>query len=171
MFHLTPLPRITATVMAVVALASVGARASAKDYITGDLSGDPSAQVDLICKTIIRVQPDEEQYAGCVESLSAALSDVERARAMRQARGKCVEAGLQQASPRLAVCLLSAADPKAEAAAEAASRSYFYASANEVHRREQLSCAGLGLDPAGAPFANCVADLAAALSGSDMPQN
>jgi hypothetical protein len=154
-----------------VALAGVAGSAMAQSYSPGALSADQSAQVVQICKTVIRVQPEEEHYEGCVDSLSASLSNVGQARALRRARDGCLDKGLAPASPELAECLLDDDAPRSGSTAAASSRSYVYASDDELHHREQLSCARLGFEPASGAFASCVADLAATLFAADMPQN
>ncbi|MDB5449366.1 MAG: hypothetical protein JWQ52_494 [Phenylobacterium sp.] len=50
----------------------------------------------------------------CVDSLSASLNDVGQARAMQQARGKCLDKGLTPASPELAECHLELLVPQKE---------------------------------------------------------
>jgi hypothetical protein len=153
-----------------VALASLSACATAQTYGPPTLPADQSAQVAQLCRTVIRVEPGEEHYVGCVDSLTASLTSAAQARAMQRARNECLDKGLAPASPELAECVLGAADPRPGSAAQS-SRSYFYASNDEVRRREQVSCARLGLEPEGATFSSCVADLAAALFAADMPQN
>ena len=149
MAHLIPLstcrpaPRRRATLAAICTLACAGVAACAT---TGpDRSGSAAAveraRVGQICATVIRLSPGEAQYEGCVSSLAASARSLDPGRA--------------------------APPPSAEG--PGASRSYFFASSDEVLRREQLSCARLGLDPANGAYTYCVANLAATLATIDAP--
>ena len=48
-------------------------------------------------------------------------------------------------------------------------KSYAYAPQSEVHRREELSCARMGMNPSSGGFAECVAGLDSALFAADNP--
>jgi hypothetical protein len=127
-----------------LAFAGLVGCASAATNNPGNLTPDQHARVTRVCETVLRVHPGEQHYDGCVESLSDTLGTVGRAQSAQSPRG----------SP-----------------AGASSTSYFYASVDEIHRREQLSCARLGFDPAAGAFASCVAGLAGTLAAIDMPLN
>jgi hypothetical protein len=164
-----------------LALAAVaGGGAAARPYNPDNLAADLAAHVGQVCQSIIRVQPGEEHYDSCVESLSDSLQSSGAGRAVSQARGDCLAKGFAQGSSALAVCeLQSTGAPPAEpgddtlvAANEpGGAKSYFSASPHDSFRREQLACAELGFDPAGGAFGSCVADLQAALFSADNPMN
>jgi hypothetical protein len=98
-----------------------------------------TAGVADICQRVIGLEPGRAQYEACVLSLADSLRDRDR------------------------VALQSSGAPPAS------SGSYFYASEREIHRREQLSCARLGFQPADGAFADCVADLDGRLFVADNP--
>ncbi len=140
---LTPTHQLARRVRAIAAFCALACTSVAACATAGpaDPSTTASSQVGRLCASVIRLSPGEAQYEGCVASLSAS----QRTFAPMQAA------------------------PSASAEAPGRGRSYFYASSDEVFRREQQSCARLGLDPAGGAFSSCVADLAATLAAIDTP--
>ena len=140
MAQLTPTPIRRTTIMtAICALACAGVAACATTR--PDRAADPiTARAGQLCASVIRLSPGEAQYEGCVSSLSASAHGLDQASVLP---GPTDEPG--------------------------GSRSYFYASSDDVFRREQLSCARLGLDPADGAYASCVADLEATLAAIDNP--
>jgi hypothetical protein len=107
----------------------------------------PPAQlgvIDELCRSVIGLGRDEKRFFTCVGSLS------------NSARG--IQGGTPSYSPT------SAAGPAA-----GLRKDYAYASRREIHHREELSCAGLGIDPGSGAFATCVASLDAALFRADNP--
>ena len=159
-------------------LAFAGAAGCAVAGPSGGLSSDQASGVGQICRSTLGVEPGEAHYVGCVESLSASLNDLGRGRALARARGGCIDQGLGPNTPALAQCVLRGSDAAVMSArmvsqtSEADTpRSYFYTSPREVYRREQLSCARLGLDPTSRAFGGCVASLQSALFAADNPMN
>ena len=67
-------------------LASIAARANAAPAIPAP---DQLAQVQQICETVIRAQPDDEHFDGCVSSLKGSLESASREHAVVHARNKC----------------------------------------------------------------------------------
>ncbi len=124
-------------------------------------------------------------YQACIASLSDSLRGVNDAELARQAHEACRARGFAPSSPELAECVLqSVASAPNRAAAQAApaplSRhavvaqtgsvgSFFYASAHESLRREQLACARLGFEPPLAAFASCVKGLQDTFFAIDNP--
>jgi hypothetical protein len=118
-------------------------------------------------------------YYACMQSLSRSMHDAARARAMNQARADCAARGDRRGSPDMAVCVLQSSEARPAAAPDlairdagvepAVSRSYAYASPRDSFRREQLSCARLGLDPGTGAFQSCVASLESSLFDADNP--
>lgn len=164
-----------------LAFASVGACAFAGPYNPDNLPADQVAGISSICRTVMRLQPGEEHFQDCLESLTASAADLDRGGAMQAARGDCIRRGLTPESPGFGECQLRAADSEPVRATAAwttgaggaddpgGSKSYAYASPHDVFRREQLSCARLGFDPAEGGFASCVASLQSAMFEADHP--
>jgi len=125
--------------LAVICAAAVSGEACAAPYNTSGLSPASVAKVTQLCQSVIRLSPEQGLFASCVESLSATL----RSQASPSAGGtQSVEihlqadhAGAQTPDPGVG---LRRDDGDA--------KSYFYASREEIRRREKASCASLGLD-------------------------
>jgi hypothetical protein len=176
-----------AAIVGVLVLATIAARADAASDNPGNLHSDQFAQARATCETVIRVQPGDEHFRGCVSSLVGSLENVSREHAVVRARNNCFAQGLKPGSSDLAVCLLQAADatPSSDMmnATVQVSRlidigegptsagSDFSASFHTVLQREQQACARLGFDPAFGAFANCVADLQDVLQRTDFSAN
>jgi hypothetical protein len=179
-----PWRRVTATAAA-VALATAGCAtgAMARPYNPDNLGSDQLAHIGAICETVMRVHPNEAHYDGCVMSLSDSAHNQGGGLALLQAHDDCRQKGLQPNTPELATCVLQSeeagsAQPSAlrigspsNLQMPGGSKSYSFVSSRDRFRREQLSCALLGLDPVHDAFAGCVANLASTLFGLDNPQN
>ncbi len=129
-----------------------------------------------ICERIMGLAPGEKHYAACVESLSDTQSGVRRGAGFADARRECLARGLPAGSSALAGCELDmgrSAQPAAVAVDApifpGSARSYFLVSRAVAARRDERACAALGLEPAGTPFADCVARLRGALSRASEP--
>ncbi len=167
------------------AAALIGAITVAGMIAPAQASGKTGAEqlVRQACQSVIRVQPGESQFDGCVSSLADSLESANRGRAVAQARDVCFAQGLKPRSADLSLCLLTAADAKpgpdaielpdtasmmtGAADDPQSSKSYFVVSSDTKIHREREACARLGFDPAFAAFANCVANLQSSLQGSD----
>jgi hypothetical protein len=173
--------RRAATAMAgVLALAGFagGADAGPYPYNPDRLDGGQVVQIGDVCRTVVGVEPSEARYFACVGALSDSAKNLGRGRALQQARGDCLSRGYPAGSPDLDVCVVQSAGHERPATDMAMSRpmeeprlakSYAYAPQAEVHRREELSCARMGLDPSSGGFASCVAGLDSALFAADNP--
>lgn len=125
----------------------------------------------------MRLSPGEEHFDGCMESLSDVESTLGHGQAIADARGRCLGQGLSPGTSALAECELEGAAGQAQIMRSAVTStaeprsptSYFMTSNGENFRREQLSCAGLGVEPAEAGFASCVASLQSAMDSADNP--
>ena len=178
MSHYAEIARSHAAVALIGAMAIASMIAPAQ---AADLTGSEQL-VHQICQTVIRVQPGESEFDGCVSSLADSVESASRGRAVAQARDVCFEQGLKPGSADLSLCLLRAADtmpgpgtvdlPGTASVATAddprSANSYFAVSPDTKFRREQQACARLGFDPAFAAFANCVANLQSTLQAIDM---
>jgi len=131
--------------------------------------------VGRVCATTLGLDPGEKHYAACVQSLSGSLADLRAGQDMAVARRACLARGMTPGAADFNECELREADaaPAAEvvddSAAPADGRSYFATSRQEAWRRDELACARLGFDPAGAAFQSCAADLRGALARASMP--
>jgi hypothetical protein len=135
-------------------------------------------------------------YRGCLVSLSDSQRGARDTAVVQQAEDRCRAKGLQAGSPDLALCVLQAAndhpDPapaqrtattEANATSQATTTegasaqptatpgSFYFASASEIARREQVACAALGLSPAQGEFKGCVQQLRATFYAIDHPIN
>jgi hypothetical protein len=167
--------RSAACLSALLLMSASGA--AARTYNPSNLPQAQLTEVGDICKSVIRVSPHEERYSSCVESLSNSLAKLGRGAALEQARNTCIAKGLKANTPELAECVLSGSDSKAdppsplrpvsELTVPGAAKPYSYTSNENIFRREQLSCAELGLDPTSGAFNTCVASLETALFEAD----
>ncbi|HTX49300.1 MAG TPA: hypothetical protein VME40_07920 [Caulobacteraceae bacterium] len=144
------------------------------------MAGD-DGEVGSICAGVLRLPQGERHYAACIQSLSNSLRSADSRSALSEARAACLRRGAASGTPALAECTLDAADTRPAADADPApmrniappggTRSYFAIPPSTAFRRDQLACAELGLDPAGAAFSACAIDLKAALVAADNPMN
>jgi hypothetical protein len=163
-----PWRRAAAAVAGMLALAGFagGANAGPYPYNPDRLDQGQVVQVGDVCRTVVGVEPSEARYYACVGALSDSAKNLGRGRALQQARGDCLRRGYRAGSPDLDVCTVQSADRQRTAAPD---MSYAYAPQREVHRREELSCARMGMDPSSGAFASCVAGLDSALFAADNP--
>jgi hypothetical protein len=169
----------TAAVMGgMLAFAGAGGCATAGVYpYNPDRLADD--QISQVCQSVVGVEPSEARYFACVGALSDSAKNLGRGRALQQARGDCLSRGYRPGSPDLDVCVVQSSDQARATAPDMAmshpmeapglAKSYAYAPQREVHRREELSCARMGLDPSSGAFASCVAGLDSALFAADNP--
>jgi hypothetical protein len=125
-----------ATLAAVCAAATTGARAASHN-ISG-LPPAPVARITQLCQSVIRLSPEQGLFASCVESLSASLqSQVSLADGVQSValHLQADHAGVQTPDPGVGL-----------RRDDGSSKSYFYASREELRRREKASCESLGLD-------------------------
>ena len=131
--------------------------------------------VGRVCAGTLGLDPGEKHYAACVQSLSASLADLRAGQGMAVARRECLARGMTPGAADFNECELREADtaPPAQvvddSSAPVGARSYFETSRREAWRRDELACARLGFDPAGAAFQSCAADLRGALARASMP--
>jgi hypothetical protein len=164
-----------------LAATGVAGCASAGPYNPSNLTPTQLGQVQQICRSVMGIPAGIGLSSDCVENLSGsavALSQGNtQGQAMLAARRACLGKGLTPGDPALAECELSTAANRAAPTAvridtdaiEKPAKSYFYASFNEVRRREQTACARLGYEPIDGRFASCVASLDEALYASEHP--
>jgi hypothetical protein len=177
---------------------AISACALARPQVPEQLGDTSSARIGHICETVMGLRPSDRPVSGvwpgnpplpavvshyetCVISLSDSLQQAQATEAAQRADVSCRATGLASNSPELAVCVLqSLSDPSKQPLQTAASTtantlsgptagSFYYASAHEAMRREQLACAELGFEPPSALFAGCVKNLSDNLFAIDNP--
>lgn len=139
-----------------------------------------AAAIAASCTTIMGLHLGEFAYATCRESLNNSASGLVDGQARLQAYDTCRSRGMPAGTPALSTCMLDSertlpvqagtvaatsdalALPQDKDALKAGS-SYFSVTHEVQWRREQYSCAQLGLLPGSAAFVHCVASLDADL--------
>lgn len=160
-----------------VAVLMVSVPAQAAAYVPQGLNPTEAQGVGRICRGVMGLEPGEEHFQSCLDTLADQVRALKRGRQVSDARAACLEHGLAPGSPALAECEAA----RSEAARQVvtpidadlgpAPKSYFYASPTEVRRRERMACARLGLEPAAPGFNSCVAGLQSAMFSADNPEN
>lgn len=165
-------------VLGVAAVLAAAGPGFAAPYVPQGLTLAETQGVGRICQGVMGLEPNEEHFQACLDSLADQVRALKRAREVAGARADCLGRGRPPGSPALAEC--EAARPEAVVSAVAtpvdadvgpAVKSYFYASPTEVRRRERMACAHLGLEPAAPGFNSCVAGLQSAMFSADNPEN
>jgi hypothetical protein len=138
------------------------------------LSPEQASLVQATCDQVMGLAHGGVYRDECRESLSASLAKKLEAEGMAGSYVDCRGQGLNEGSPAFSACVLDRKSRPVAAAAQPASLSYdmrapenakgYFDVTNAVHwRREQYSCARLGLTPGTGAFGQCVASLDAAL--------
>ena len=144
------------------------------------LSPQQSALIRSTCENIMRVGQTIDLDV-CTASLSNSLAAHQRSYAAAQTDRACSSAGLTDGTAAYATCVLdhkrqyansptpaAVGDPAIKLTYEpSTSADYYHASFDTKRRREQYSCAQLGLDPDSGELRQCVAALNASLYYSD----
>lgn len=137
------------------------------------LTPEQASLVQVTCDQVMGLAHSGVYRDECRESLSASLSRKVEAQGMAGAYGDCSRQDLHEGSAAFSTCMLDrqsrpvTALPVSALSYDASlpenAKGYFDVS-NSVHwRREQYSCAQLGLTPGTGAFGQCVASLDAAL--------
>jgi hypothetical protein len=140
------------------------------------LSAEQTKQVHATCVNIMRVRTGTVQYDACMESLSQTVIDRMEAEFLTRNYNECMRAGHKDGTADFASCVLdrkmhrslpshatgsdgsSPADVGREAL-EIRHANFVSSRFDERRRREERSCAQLGLAPGGNAFSQCVTDL------------
>jgi hypothetical protein len=189
------LPVLT-TSAAIAVLSATACAATTPAFNPNGLQSAQLAHVAAVCQNVMGLSPKEplvggywlgdsqldyytSRYRGCVTSLSDSVRTIAEGQANEQADQECRAKGYVSGSPDLALCVLQGAKgSQAAATAQSlqtsgplptASGSLFYASANTRHRREELACAAVGIEPTGDAFKACVNDLQRTFHAIDTP--
>ena len=183
--------------LSVVSCALAGASMVGCATPTANDTHEPAAAVAEICRNVLGLSPTERltggnwtgtdkldywtsHYKGCIASLSDSAQGAMDTTVVEQAEERCRAKGLLPGSPDLALCVLQSAnehpDPVPSQASTAAPTtsgvapgSFYFASNQEIAKREQVACAALGISPAQPDFKGCVRQLQATFYAIDHP--
>jgi hypothetical protein len=191
------IPLLT-TSLAIAVLSTSACAAATPAFNPSGLQEAQISRVEAVCQNVMGLSPNERlvggywlgdsqldywtsRYRGCVTSLSDSVRTTAEGQANEQADRECRAKGYASGSPDLALCVLQTAhetqaavtaQPPIQQASQplpAASGSLFYASAGTRHRREELACAAIGIEPTGDAFNACVNDLQRTFHAIDTP--
>ena len=169
-----------AAVLLSIAIAGFGGAATAAEFNPAGLPSVDAVRIGQICRSVIRVEPNEEHYDRCVESLSASLKSRAGELRTERARQACLNQGDAVGSSTLAVCELQARNTPQALGQHVGStseltiqpsKSYFAVSPHVAFQRDQLACAELGFEPGSGEFDSCATGLEAALFAADNPDH
>lgn len=161
-----------------MALALAGCVSDPTPEAMRSLSDGQAQHVNSICETTLGAHRGDSYFETCQSSLAAVVQQQQAERRLDEARLECTHSGLKEGSPEYAVCILQNepfADGRPQTAAVRPTdkptglKSLAMASKDDIYRRAQLSCAMLGLDPAGARFADCASDLQSGITQINAP--
>jgi len=145
------------------------------------ISPEQTALARDTCSNVMRIRPGMVPFDDCVESLSKTLSNQTQREILDRSYEDCFASGQRQGTPELAACVLSRKSDhsatwnrnpsgmvsKGTFANYSGQSSYFESNAEERRRKEEFSCAQLGMLPGSAGFGQCVAQLDASLQHTD----
>jgi hypothetical protein len=141
-----------------------------------EVTPQQTAAIEATCTKVMRLHKGQSEFEACVSSLSDSVSDQIRADVATVGYRECAQAGLKRDTTEFSRCVLDrenaqrdAGQPLQGAAAklnatyvtpsDSDPRDYFETNNAFRHRREQYSCAQLGLEPDTGAFQSCVANL------------
>lgn len=148
------------------------------------LAPQQASLIRATCQNIMRVGRSGVDMAACTESLADSVAARQEGYISVQSDRACSTEGLAPGSAQFATCVLDHKRHAAPALMAAnttsqltydpskdvgASEDYYDASFDTKRRREEYSCAQLGLDPDSGAFGQCVAGLDASLFNADHP--
>jgi hypothetical protein len=161
---------LTAALLAPLVVACAPFSASSAPSLTPE----QTSLVQATCDRVMGLAHSGVYRDECRESLSQSLARKVEAEAMAGAYVDCNRQGLSEGSAAFSACMLDRQSQPRAVAVQTASLVYdmnapenakgYFDVNNTVHwRREQYSCAQLGLTPGTGAFGQCVASLDAAL--------
>jgi hypothetical protein len=138
------------------------------------LAPEQVSLVQATCDRVMGLAHSGVYRDECRDSLSQSLARKMEGEAMAASYSDCRHQGLSEGSPAFSACMLDRQSQPRASAMQTASLAYdtnapentkgYFDVNNTVHwRREQYSCAQLGLTPGTGAFGQCVASLDAAL--------
>jgi hypothetical protein len=140
------------------------------------VSPQQTAAIEATCTKVMRLHQGQSEFQACVSSLSDSVTYQVSADYAANAYRDCAQTGLKRETPEFSRCVLDNENSQRDAqqlpngAAGRLNASYIKAADNDPddyfgtsntmrHRREQYSCAQLGLEPDTGAFQSCVANL------------
>jgi hypothetical protein len=150
-----------------------------------------AAFVKTTCQSVMRVRTNAELF-GCMSSLSDSLAVTTQSASAWRSEKDCADQGLTRNTPEFSICVLHAQNGYSTATGQATGNAdapsggpanvAYGAIENELtspgygsdrfdarRRREEYSCAELGLDPNFGQFTECVDGLDDAMQAADNP--
>lgn len=135
-----------------------------------------TAAVEATCTKVMRLHQGQSEFEACVSSLSDSVAYQVHAYYAANAYRDCAQTGLKRESPEFSRCVLDNENSQRDGhrqpggatarlnasyitPADSDPDDYFGTSNTMRHRREQYSCAQLGLEPDTGAFQSCVANL------------
>ncbi|MBN9588053.1 MAG: hypothetical protein J0G99_03505 [Alphaproteobacteria bacterium] len=173
--------------ISVLALGSVFLGACAQMQPSQTATPQQNAFVGATCAKVMRLDPGEAEYEGCVSDLSdVVVAQLQYAREIRAYR-TCGESGLKRHTAEFSRCVLKQEDDQQAArpngsgtalqfnvadvkSADDNPRDYYTANFDLRRRREEYACAQTGLEPGSEAFATCANNLDVDLFNIAHPQ-
>src|SRR5579863_7660726 len=141
-----------------------------------EVTPQQTAAMEATCTKVMRLHKGQSEFEACVSSLSDSVVYQVRADVATVAYRECAQAGLKRDTTEFSRCVLDRENAQRDAgqpqqgaasrlnaayvtAADSDPRDYFETNNAFRHRREQYSCAQLGLEPDTGAFQSCVAKL------------
>lgn len=139
-----------------------------------------AALVQTTCADVMHLKSWQQEFSGCVASLSQTMTYQVRSSVLRQSYADCLAAGLKRGTPTYADCVLDRRDAheaglrrqasetpvlptpialSGTAGIHNAAGSFFDDGFAGQRRKEEHACAALNIEPGSAPFGQCVTDL------------
>ena|SRR5665213_1147526 len=151
-----------------------------------EVTPQQTAAIQATCTKVMRLHKGQSEFEACVSSLSDSVAYQVRADVATVAYRECAQAGLKRDTTEFSRCVLDhenaqrdAGPPPQGAAtklnaayvtpADTDPRDYFGTSNALRHRREQYSCAQLGLEPDTSAFQSCVANVDMEIFATEHP--
>ncbi len=179
---------ILASVSISALLAAQGSVAQNREHL---LTPQQTAMIKATCQTVMHIgYHNAVDLDACMGSLSDSLAAKAQGDISWKSDADCAAQGLARDTPAFSMCVLdrqngyvarisqtneaAGAPPSAPTslaydAQKDNSQAYYDSSFDTKRRREQYSCAQLGIDPVSSAFGQCVADLDADLFNADHP--
>lgn len=164
--------------LALISLLASTCACAAQPAAISAVGPQQASVIEGSCTTIMGLRQGEYAYAMCKESLTATAGAMVEGQARVAAYDSCRNRGMTAGSAALATCMLGKQDNASVRAISASTPislealrhnglsvgdSYYNVTHSVQWRREQYSCAQLGLVPGSSSFGQCVASLDADL--------
>ena len=150
-------------------------------------SAEQTALAHDTCANVMRIGQGVVPFDACVDSLTETLGNRTQSEMLARSSRDCIAAGHGQETEELAICMLDRKaahtaqwnKTQADTAPERVTVNYMrnrpgqvgysLSTPQERRRREEYSCARLGMIPGSARFGQCVAELDISLRSAEIP--